>query len=158
MSQTTVKSAQRAGKAALARAKHKAASPWVQRLERFGFLIRGLIYIVIGLLALLLAGGAGGATTNPTSAIALIGRQPFGKLFLTVIVVGLAGYALWGFVRAILDPLGRGKDAKGLIDRVGYLVSGTSYAGLLVPTVLALLNKPGRSAQGSGIGVPATLT
>ena len=64
----------------------------------------------------------------------------------------------WGFVRAILDPLGRGTDAKGLIDRAGFFVSGISYAGLLIPTVLALLNKPGGSAQGSGTGVPATLT
>jgi hypothetical protein len=157
MSQTTAKSARLVGKAIIAKAKHKAASPWVQWLERFGFLIRGLIYIVIGLLALLLAAGAGGATTNPTSAIALIGRQPFGKLFLAVIVVGLAGYALWGFVRAILDPLGRGTDTKGVIDRVGYFFSGISYAGLLVPTVLALLNKPGGSTQGSATGVPMTL-
>src|SRR5512146_2144545 len=156
MSQTTVKSAQRVGKVALAKAKHNAASPWVQRLERFGFLIRGVIYIVIGLLALLLAIGAGGATTNPTSAIALIGRQPFGKLFLFVIAVGLAGYALWGFVRAILDPLGRGTDAKGVIDRFSFLISGISYAGLLIPTVLALLNRPGGQAQGGATGVPVT--
>jgi hypothetical protein len=157
MSQTTTRSAQQAGKAVLAHAKHNAASPAVQWLERFGFLIRGLIYIVIGLLALQLAIGAGGATTSPTSAIALIGRQPFGKLMLAVVAVGLAGYALWGFVRAILDPLGRGTDAKGLIDRAGFFFSGLSYAALLIPTVLALLNKPSATAQGSTAGVPATL-
>ena len=149
MTHTTSKSAQQAGKAALSTAKHKAASPWVQRLERFGFLTRGLIYVVIGLLALQLAIGAGGATASPTSAIALIGRQPFGKVLLAVIAVGLAGYSLWGFVRAIFDPLGRGTDTKGLIDRAGFLFSGISYAALLIPTVLALLGKPSGSAQGS---------
>jgi len=157
MTSTTSKSAQQAGKAVLAEAKHNAASPWVQWLERFGFLTRGVIYIVIGLLALQLAIGAGGATENPTSAIALIGRQPFGKLLLALVAVGLAGYALWGFVRAILDPLGRGTDAKGLIDRAGFLFSGISYAGLSIATVLALLNKPSGSARGSTTGVPATL-
>jgi hypothetical protein len=155
MTHTTSKSAQQAGKAVLATAKHRSANLWVQRLERFGFLIRGLIYIVIGLLALELAVGAGGAATNPTSAIALIGHQPFGKLLLAVIAVGLAGYALWGFVRAIFDPLGRGTDTKGWIDRAGFLFSGISYAGLLVPTVLALLNMPGGSAQGNTAGLPA---
>ena len=151
------KPVKQAGKAVLAEAKHNATSPLVQWLERFGFLIRGLIYIVIGLLALQLAVGAGGATTSPTSAIALLGRQPFGKLFLAVIAVGLAGYALWGFVRAILDPLGRGTDAKGLMDRAGFIFSGISYAVLLIPTVQALMNKPGGSSQGSSAGVPATL-
>ena len=74
-----------------------------------------------------------------------------------MIAVGLAGYALWGFVRAILDPLGRGTDTKGLIDRAGFLFSGISYAALMIPTVQALLNKPSGSAQGSSSGVPASL-
>jgi hypothetical protein len=108
-------------------------------------------------LALQLAIGAGGATTNPTSAIALIGHQLFGKLLLAVIAVGLAGYALWGFIRAIMDPLGRGKDTMGLIDRSGFLLSGVSYAGLLIPTVQTLLDLPGGSGQGSNAGLPATL-
>jgi len=158
MTHTTSRSTHKAGESAMSTAKRNAARPWVQWLERFGFLIRGAIYIVIGLLALELAIGAGGAATSPTGAIALMGRQPAGKLFLAVIAVGLAGYALWGFVRAILDPLGRGTDTKGLIDRAGFLFSGISYAALLVPTVLALLNKPGGSAQGSIPGLPATLT
>ena len=66
MTRTTTSSAQQAGKAVLANAKHKAATPWVQWLERFGFLTRGLIYVVIGVLALQLAVGAGGATATPT--------------------------------------------------------------------------------------------
>ena len=158
MTHTTSRFTHKAEKSAMSTAKRNAARPWVQWLERFGFLIRGAIYIIIGLLALELAIGAGGAATSPTSAIALMGRQPAGKVVLAVIAVGLAGYALWGFVRAILDPLGRGTDTKGLIDRAGFLFSGISYAALLIPTVLTLLDKPGGSAQGSMPGLPATLT
>jgi len=158
MTHITPHSAQRAGKAALHEAKRQAANPWIERLERFGYLTRGLIYAVIGVLALQLAIGAGGATTSPTSAIALIGRQPFGNVLLAVIAVGLAGYALWGFVRAIFDPLGRGTDRKGLMDRAGFLFSGVAYAALLIPTVLALLGKPTGAAQGTTAGVPASLT
>jgi len=157
MAQTAANSTKQAGKAVLAEAKHKAAAPWVSWLERLGFVTRGVIYVVIGVLALQLAAGAGGGTTSPTSAIAVIGRQPFGKIFLAVIAVGLVGYALWGAVRAFLDPLGRGSDAKGLFDRAGFLFSGLSYALLLVPTVAALMNKPSTAAS-SGSGVPAGLT
>jgi hypothetical protein len=167
MSSTATKSPQKVGKAAVNKAKAQAAKPWVQKLEHFGYLVRGGIYCVIGLLALLLVLGIGGATTSPTGAIAMLGRQPYGKLFLAVIAVGLAGYALWGFVRAILDPLGRGTSPKGWFERAGFLFSGVSYVLMLIPTVNTLLGKPGgwglgnaaSNPGGSGIGghLPAIL-
>ena len=157
MTTTSSTAGKQAGKAVVHQARHAATNPWVQDLERFGFVIRGLIYAIIGVLALQLAVGAGGATATPTSAIALIGRQPLGKYLLVVVVAGLAGYSLWGFVRAILDPLGRGTDAKGLLDRAGFFFSGVSYGLLLIPTVLTLLNKPSTSTAGSTAGVPASL-
>jgi len=158
MSETVSKSPQDVGRAAMKEAKNQAASPLIQRLERFGYIVKGVIYIVIGLLALELAIGAGGATANPTSAITLIGKQPFGKVFLVLIAIGLAGYSLWGFVRAIFDPLRRGSDAKGLLARAGFLLSGITYGLLLIPTIMTLLNKPGAVSQGnSSGGVPSAL-
>ena len=53
----------------------------------------------------------------------IISQQPYGKVLMIVIVAGLIGYSLWGFVRALLDPLGRGTDTKGLTARAGYLLS-----------------------------------
>ena len=150
-------SAKQAGKSVVHGAKQAAANPWFERLERFGFLARGLIYMIIGVLALQLAAGAGGATATPTSAIALIGRQPAGKWLLVLMIAGLAGYSLWGLVRAILDPLGRGAKPQGLLDRAGFLFSGVSYGLLIIPAVLILLNKPSTSAGSSAGGVPASL-
>jgi hypothetical protein len=157
MATTSSNATKQAGKAVVHEARHAATNPWFERLERLGYVVRGLIYVIIGVLALQLALGAGGATATPTSAIALIGRQPQGKLLLVVIAAGLAGYSLWGFVRAILDPLGRGTDAKGLLDRAGFLLSGVSYGILLLATVQTLLNKPSSSAAGGTAGVPASL-
>lgn len=155
MTKTTSQLGQHNKRSALQQVKHAAAKPWVERFERFGFAIRGLIYITIGALALQLALGTGGATTNPTSAIAMIGRLPLGKPLLVLIAVGLAGYSLWGLARAILDLLGRGSDLKGIIERLGFLISGLSYAALIIPTVLALMNKPSGRASGNPINLPA---
>jgi hypothetical protein len=157
MTTTSSTAGKQAGKAVVRQAKDAASNPWFERLERLGFVVRGLIYVIIGVLALQLAVGAGGATTTPTSAIALIGRQPLGKYLLVVVAAGLAGYSLWGFVRAILDPLGRGTSAKGLLDRAGFFFSGVSYGILLIPTVLTLLSKPSPSTASSTPGVPASL-
>ena len=47
-------------------------------LARAGFVARGLIYGIIGILAIKLALGAGGKTTNQQGALETIARQPFG--------------------------------------------------------------------------------
>lgn len=129
--------------------KHATASPWVERLERFGYLNRGLVYATIGVLALQLALGAGGATTNQAGAIARLGNQPFGKILLVLIVLGLASYALWGFIRAVFDPLQRGKDFKGIVERIGFAFSGLSYGLLVIPPLQFLMNRGGGQQVGN---------
>ncbi len=124
------------------------ASPWLEALARFGYAVRGVLYGTVGLLALQVALGHGGAATDKSGAITAIGNEPFGKALLVLVAVGLAGYALWGFVRALLDPLGRGTDAKGLAQRAGYFVSGLSYGALVLPTVRLILDQGSKSGGG----------
>src|SRR4051812_9267970 len=76
-------------------------NPWVERLVRLGYVARGVLYAIVGILAVQLAIGTGGATTDKNGAIATIAAQPFGHVLLIVLAVGLAGYSLWGFIRAI---------------------------------------------------------
>jgi hypothetical protein len=110
-------------------------NPLVEGLARVGYVVRGVLYIVVGILAVQVALGAGGQTTDKKGAIEVIGAQPFGKLLLVAMVIGLVGYSLWGLVRAILDPLKRGTDPKGIAQRVGYLVSAFTYGALVFPTI-----------------------
>jgi hypothetical protein len=115
-------------------AKKAAFSPLMEALARLGYGVRGLIYIVMGLLALDVALGKGGAVTDQQGAIAAIGRQPAGMVLLWVVLVGLVSYALWGVIRAVMDPLQKGHDLKGLVTRGAYLLSAVSYAILILPT------------------------
>jgi hypothetical protein len=125
-------------------------STWVEGAARIGYVVRGLLYIVVGILAVQVALGVGGQTTDKKGAIEVLGAQPFGKFLLVLIVIGLAGYSLWGFVRAFLDPLKRGTDPKGLAQRVGYLVSALVYGSLIFPTIAYLRGAGGGgSSQGS---------
>lgn len=143
------------------RVAHKAeratASPLVEGIERFGYLVRGVLYFIIGALAVQLAIGAGGRTTDYAGAIELIGAQPLGHLLLALVAAGLAGYSLWGFVRAILDPLGRGTSLKGLMERAGFLISGLSYGALVIPTAQFVTNRPGGQATGNTADLTARL-
>lgn len=112
-----------------------AGNRWVERFMRSGYLVRGVIYLVIGLIALRLAFGIRGAAMSQTGAIVMIGHQPFGLFLLVSVCVGLAGYSLWGAVCALLDPLHEGHSLGGLLARAGFASSAIAYAGLLVVTI-----------------------
>ncbi len=106
----------------------------VEIIARLGYAARGVIYFIMGLLALLLAFGFGGKTTDQQGAIATIGRQPEGRILLWLVLIGLVCYSLWGLVRAVLNPLHEDHDTKGFAERVGYLFSAIAYALLALPT------------------------
>ena len=124
--------------------KKAAFSPLMEALTRVGYGVRGLIYITMGILAFNVVLGKGGAPTDQQGAIAAIGSQPAGLILLWVILIGLASYSLWGVIRALLDPLHKGHDLKGLIARAGYLISAGSYT-LLIPPTWRYITGSGRS-------------
>ncbi|CAN5754276.1 DUF1206 domain-containing protein [soil metagenome] len=112
-------------------------APWVERLSRFGYATKGLVYIVVGVLAFQAAFELGGRTTDSTGALQSIFRQPFGRIMLFAIAIGLTGYLVWRLTEAIFDIEGKGTDFKGIIKRLGYAFSGLAY-GSLALTALQL--------------------
>jgi hypothetical protein len=150
MSHTNNNSASRIKEEGKRTARKAARQPWVSTLVRFGYAARGIIYAMVGILAIQVAVFGQGKITNQQGAIAAIGAQSGGRILLIIIAVGLAGYALWGLIRAALDPLGKGNDAKGTVTRLGYLISGISYAALLIPTINAIAQKQVIAVTGGG--------
>ncbi|HEY0081388.1 MAG TPA: DUF1206 domain-containing protein [Pyrinomonadaceae bacterium] len=104
--------------------------PWVERLARFGYAAKGVVYIVVGALATLTALGMGGGTNGTQGAMRSIARQPFGRVMLGVVAFGLIAYVIWRWVQAITDADDKGTDAKGIALRLVYTGSGLVYAGL----------------------------
>ncbi len=116
--------------------KQAASNPVLELLERLGYVARGALYAVMGILALRIAfGSAGGQATDLSGALVFLIGNPFGKFVLIAMIVGLVAYSLWGFVRAIYDPLHRGSDKSGIMARLGFVSSAVSY---LTITFLAL--------------------
>lgn len=104
-----------------------AMSRTMTMLARLGYAVKGVVYLIIGALAAELAAGRGGATTDQKGALQTIYEQPFGKFLLVVVGIGLVGFALWSFIQAIYDTEGKGRQAKGIIARIGYAVVGLGY-------------------------------
>lgn len=119
---------QNAGRTADRAARSAASSRWMIMLARLGYAMKGMVYLIIGWLAVQLVIGAGGGTTDQRGALQTIYEQPFGKFLLAVVAIGLLGFAIWCFIQAWFDTEGKGSDAKGIIGRLGYAVTGISYA------------------------------
>jgi membrane-associated phospholipid phosphatase len=86
-------------------ARRAADSEPVKLLARFGFGAKGIVYLIIGGLALATALGVGGALTDQNGATHVIYQQPFGAFLLIVSAIGWLGYALWCSIEAALGKV-----------------------------------------------------
>jgi len=119
---------QDAGRVANRTARDAASSRWMIIFARLGYAAKGVVYLVIGWLAVQLAIGAGGKATDQRGALQTIYEQPFGKFLLALAAIGLLGFAIWCFLQAWFDTEGKGRNMKGIVGRLGYAVTGVSYA------------------------------
>ncbi len=85
------------------RATHAAAAPWVERFARFGFASRGIVYMIMGWIALRAALGSGEAT-GASGAIRSLVDEPLGRVLIGVLALGLVSYALWRAYAALANP------------------------------------------------------
>lgn len=112
---------------------------WVERLARFGYAAKGVVYAIVGVLAVQAAVSSRGKTTDTTGALGTVAAQPFGKFLLFFLTIGLIGYVLWSFVQAIKDPEHKGDDPKGIARRLGYAGTGLAYGSLAISAFQLML-------------------
>ncbi len=115
-------------------------------LARAGLVARGVVYLIIGVLALELALGIGGKAANQQDALKAIAEQSFGKVLLILVAVGLAGYAFWRLVRAVVGHGAEQRDSG--LDRVAALASGVAY-GIVCATAIEIIVSGSTSSSGT---------
>ena len=80
----------------------------LEKMARLGFGARGVVYCLVGALALMAALGSGGQTTGSRGALESLIGEPFGRVLLGAIGLGLVCFAVWRLVEAVSDADGRG--------------------------------------------------
>lgn len=113
----------------------------------WGHLAKGVVYLLIGGLALATVFTNGGSTSGPREVIDFIREQAFGQALAVVMAIGMICYCLWRWTKALQDKDNEGDDAKGMAKRSAYAASGSFY-GLLGATIL--LSAFGNGSAGSG--------
>src|SRR5260370_20395813 len=77
------------------RARRASDSPTAHALARAGLTARGIIYILIGWVAVLVALGRGAHEADQQGALQLLAGKPYGSVSLGLLGIGFAAYALW---------------------------------------------------------------
>lgn len=113
------------------------------KAARAGYFAKGLVYALVGALAFQTAFLDGGKLTGGRGAIEEVSQQPFGRILLGVLAVGLLGYVAWRWAQALLDPDDRGRDAKAIAVRAMLFVSGAIYAGLAFVAIKLVIGSGG---------------
>jgi Domain of Unknown Function (DUF1206) len=128
-----------------------ADSTWVHWLGRAGLIARGVVYLVIGGLALQIALGQSTSNqANQKGAFAAIADKPFGAAMLWLMVIGLLGYALWQAIDAIAGLHAyQGRERTG--KRIESATKAVIYVALAVSAARIAMGSSSQSQGGEGI-------
>jgi hypothetical protein len=115
-------------------------------LARGGLIAYGVVHLLVGWLALQIAWGASAGSADTSGALTTLARQPFGKVLLWVVAVGLVALALWQVSEAIWGhpDQDRGKRVR---KQVTSGAKAAVYAALAVSAALVALGSGSSSSQ-----------
>jgi Domain of Unknown Function (DUF1206) len=109
------------------KARRASDSPAAHFLARAGLTARGVIYILIGWVALLVALGQSAREADQQGALQLLAGESYGLVSLWLLGIGFAAYALWRLSEAAFGVTG---EPPGAGPRFKSLARAVIYAGL----------------------------
>ncbi|MQY03154.1 DUF1206 domain-containing protein [Actinomadura macrotermitis] len=135
--------AKQAGKRA---GREVAGSRWFHWFCRAGLAARGVIYLVVGWLALQIGlGDGGGAQADKKGAMQAIAEKPGGTVLLWLVVIGFFGLATWRFAEAAFgQPVADGHKATKRLASFG---RGVFYTAGFIGMLGFVLGQGGQSGN-----------
>lgn len=140
-----------------AKAQVQEHADWIEKFARFGYVARGLVYTLVGSLALQAAVGPGGRVTDSEGALQSLVYQPFGRVLLGIIGAGLMGYAFWRIIEGVMDPEKKGSDVKGIAQRISYIAISLAYGGLALTAFQLMVGMGGSGGDSTRLWVARAL-
>ncbi|MCU1452864.1 MAG: hypothetical protein JWN46_1010 [Acidimicrobiales bacterium] len=122
---------------------HRTGDERLVGLGRAALVTQGLLYGIVGLLAVELALGDRQAQPSQRGALAAVAREPYGRALLVLLALGLACHALWRATLAVRGEPGENDDGKALAKRAAQAGRALLYASLTVAAVRILAHSGG---------------
>lgn len=119
-----------------------------ESFARAGIATKGLIYTLVGTLTAYAALGNGQSIKDSGGVLKFIVQQNFGQILLITTTVGIIGYVFWRTYQSFKMP-NQNKNSKtaSTFKRIGYFLSGLSYALLAYTAIEILLNTNSGSSK-----------
>jgi hypothetical protein len=133
-------------------ARRASHSPAAHFLARAGLTARGVIYILVGWVAVLVALGHSSREADQQGALHLLAGKSYGLVTLWLLGIGFAGYALWRLSEAAFGVTG---EPRGVGPRLKSLARAIIYAGLSYLT-FTVISGTDRSQSGRQQDITAT--
>jgi Domain of Unknown Function (DUF1206) len=133
-------------------ARQAANSQWLDRAARLGFLAKGLVYALIGVLAFQVAMGDQ-QRADQKGALQSIAAKPGGSIVLWLMVIGFLAYAGWRFSEAAFGRRDETDEKKRTAKRLGSALNGAIYLSLAVLAFRTVTSSS--SSGGSGTDITA---
>jgi len=116
---------------------------------------RGVVYLLLGVVAFRVAWGDRSETADKGGALQLLQQQPLGDALLALVAIGLACYALWCLIEAVLErgdatDSGAADGAKTWAKRAGYVGRAVVYGAAFLTAVSVVRHAPGSAGGSSG--------
>jgi Domain of Unknown Function (DUF1206) len=116
-------------------------------LARAGLAARGVIYILMGWVALLVALGHGAHEADQVGAMQLLAAKPYGKVSLWLLAIGFIGYALWRLSEATFGVTGEGTGAGPRLKSLGRAAVYAGFAYLTFKVIAGVQGSESRQQQ-----------
>jgi hypothetical protein len=132
-----------------------ALAPWLRWVGHSGYVAEGVVYVLIGVFALVAALEPSRQPNGYKGALAKLAAAPFGDAMLALLALGLTAFVLCLAVLGILDPEHRRdrRTIKRRAVRLGYLLNGALHGVLVGEAVSRLFGFGGAADEGQSQAV-----
>jgi len=135
------------GQQAARAARQAADSRWIERTARVGLAARGLVYVLIGILALQIAFVDRAEQADQQGAFQTLAQNGFGKAILWLVILGFVGYGLWQASEAAWGHRTERDERKRTASRIESAIKAAIYL-LLAVVAFRVVTGTSRSGQG----------
>jgi Domain of Unknown Function (DUF1206) len=129
------------------RARRASRSPAAHILARAGLTARGVIYLLIGWVALLVALGHSSQEADQQGALQLLAGKPYGLVSLWLLCIGFAAYALWRLSEVAFGVAGEKDGAGPRLISLGRAVVYAGFAYLTFTVISGTQHSQSRQQQ-----------
>jgi hypothetical protein len=121
---------------------------FVHYLPMYGCISTGIIYVAIGVIALLSLFELKDGGADESSLLEMLNEFFVGQLVVGVILTGTVGFIIWRMYESYIDPYNYGSDYIGISRRVGIALSSIADAFIAYSAIMVLFGTTGIREDG----------